>query len=240
MRLVAWNILQGAPKRGPQVASALLAHSPDLVILTEFHPVKSRPIAHALESAGLRHQLAAPAGYGYEVFMASRAPLRAQPQADESVAGGYLEAEHPEQRMVVAGVYVPVIAAVPLAEKRRFWGKLHDAAHRHRDRPYLVIGDWNTGDFPLDKEQPTRAFTCTREYRQMKELGFEEAWRSLNDEQREYTWTSNRGHGFRIDHAFLSPMLRPRLVGARYSHDERYAKISDHSVMIVELLSAAP
>ena len=33
MRIVAWNILQGARKRATRVASAILAHRPDLVVL---------------------------------------------------------------------------------------------------------------------------------------------------------------------------------------------------------------
>jgi exodeoxyribonuclease III len=62
-----------------------------------------------------------------------------------------------------------------------------------------------------------------------------EAWRTLNGDQREYSWISNRHHGFRIDHAFPSPALLPRLIGAKYSHTERQQKISDHSLLIVEL-----
>ncbi len=149
------------------------------------------------------------------------------------------EVEVEGEDLVVAGVYVPVISAVPLTEKRRFWGLLHDAASRHKNSAYGMLGDWNTGDVPLDKAEAGSPFTCTKEYRHMQDLGFEEAWRALNGDQREFTWTSNRGNGFRIDHAFLSPLARRRLVTARYSHDERMAKISDHSVLIVDLEAAA-
>jgi exonuclease III len=153
--------------------------------------------------------------------------------------GGYLEAGIESRNLIIAGVYVPVIRAVPLAEKRRFWSMLHAAALRNVDLPYLVTGDWNTGDFPLDKETPGGPLSCWREFRRMKELGFDEAWRTLNGERREYTWRSNRGTGFRIDHAFVSPGLGRRLVAAQYSHREREAKISDHSLMIVDLTAAA-
>ena len=71
MRLVSWNIRQGAPTRNALVAEALLAHEPSLVVLTEFHPERSRPIAQALARAGLEHQAASAAGYGLEVFIAS-------------------------------------------------------------------------------------------------------------------------------------------------------------------------
>ena len=241
MRIVSWNIQQGAPNRGSRVTDALLAHQPSLVILTEFHPDRSRPIAEALQRAGFEHQVAADAGRGFQVFMASRLPLHGLETlaGQQPAIGGYVEVEVESEGLTVAGVYVPVISAVRLQQKRRFWGMLHEAAKRHRETAYVVLGDWNTGDMPLDKEVAGSPFSCTREYRQMKELGYEEAWRLLNGEHCEFTWTSNRRNGFRIDHAFLSPPARQRLLNARYSHMERLTKISDHSVMIVDLAAAA-
>lgn len=55
----------------------------------------------------------------------------------------------------------------------------------------------------------------------------------------EWTWYSKRkggarGNGFRLDHAFATPSLAPR-ISCRYSHVEREAGISDHSIMIVEI-----
>jgi exonuclease III len=241
LRLVAWNILQGAPKRATAVATAILDHEPDVVVLTEYHPDRSRPVGNALSAAGLRHQLSAPAGYGYEVFVASRLSLEAVEGGarPSGGVGGYLEVQAPGYDVVIAGVYVPVISAVPLAEKRAFWGFLHQAASHNLAKPYVLIGDFNTGDFPMDKENPGRPFSCTPEYRQMSELGMVEAWRALNGELREYSWRSNQGAEFRIDHAFVSPSLRARLVAARYSHREREAKISDHSVLIVQFAQVA-
>ena len=92
--------------------------------------------------------------------------------------GGYVEVDVPEHNTVVAGVYVPVVSSIGLREKRQFWAGLQAAAQQYRNKPYLVTGDWNTGDFPFDKEHPTRKFSCTAEYRRLSELGFEEAWRA--------------------------------------------------------------
>jgi exonuclease III len=220
---------------------ALLAHDPELVVLTEFHPVRSAAVAEGLGEAGFAHLTHSEAGYGYQVLLASKLPLSGRLALDPTSypVGGYVQATITGMDIVVAGVYVPVISAVPLKEKRRFWAMLHERAAQNRDHPYLVIGDWNTGDFPLDKESAGRPFSCTREYRQMADLGFDEAWRSLNPATREFTWWSNQGTGFRIDHAFVSPALRSRLLNARYSHREREARVSDHSVMVVDLAAAA-
>ena len=214
-----------------------MGKAPDVVALTEYHPESSHFIAEQLAESGLSHQTSAEAGYGYAVFLASRWPLGTQspPQGVAHSVGGYVEAEILGADLIVAGVYVPVISAVPLAEKRRFWGMLHEAGTRHMGRAYMSIGDWNTGDFPLDKEAAGRPFSCTAEYRRMTTLGLTEAWRSVNGERQEYSWRSNRKTGFRIDHAFLTPPLRSRLVDAHYSHQEREAKVSDHSMLIVDL-----
>jgi exodeoxyribonuclease III len=241
LRLLAWNILQGAPKRAGHVAAAILEHDPDVVVLTEYHPERSSSVATALSDAGLPHHASASAGYGYEVFVASSTRLEASAggHGHDAAIGGYVEVWAPAHELIIAGAYVPVISAVPLSEKRAFWRRLHEAASRNLTRPYVLIGDFNTGDYPMDKEQPGRPFSCTPEYQRMGELGMVEAWRTLNAEIREYSWRSNRGAGFRIDHAFLSPPLRARLAGARYSHREREARISDHSILIIEFARVA-
>lgn len=240
MRILAWNIRQGAPTRGDRVVSALMAHRPDVVVLTEFHSVRSRRIGELLAAAGLGNSVSAPAGFGYEVFVGSNTQIRRCSTPDAAMhLGGYVEVDVPEHNTVVAGVYVPVLSSIGLREKRQFWAGLQAAAQQYRNKPYLVTGDWNTGDFPFDKEHPTRQFSCTAEYRRLSELGFEEAWRSLNGDRLEFSWRSNQGHGFRIDHAFVSAALRPRLVAARYSHAERTAGISDHSILIIELANNA-
>ena len=42
------------------------------------------------------------------------------------------------------------------------------------------------------------------------------------------------GNGFRLDHAFVTPALLPSVGRCWYSHGEREAGISDHSILMVE------
>jgi exonuclease III len=69
----------------------------------------------------------------------------------------------------------------------------------------------------------------------LSELGWVDAWRRFHPGETEWTWGSNHGNGFRVDHAFASPALADRLRGCRYSHAERQAKVSDHSMVLVEV-----
>jgi len=63
---------------------------------------------------------------------------------------------------------------------------------------------------------------------------------SRNPGVTECTWYSKlkrgaRGNGFRLDHAFATPSLTPHIISCRYSHAEREAGTSDHSIVIVEI-----
>ena len=58
---------------------------------------------------------------------------------------------------------------------------------------------------------------------------------AASSRRREYSWYSTRGTGFRIDHAFLSPLLAARAGSIRYSDEERLAGLSDHSSLILDL-----
>ena len=56
----------------------------------------------------------------------------------------------------------------------------------------------------------------------------------------EWTWYSMlkgsaRGNGFRLDHCFATPSLVPRIASCWYSHGEREAGVSDHSLVIVDV-----
>ena len=101
------------------------------------------------------------------------------------------------------------------------------------ERPCVLIGDWNSGRHYLDEAGAT--LYGAAEFEAMTGAGWTDAWRSLRPDAREYTWYSNYGNGFRLDHAFLSPSLAPRLVSSTYRHETRAHGVTDHSALVVEL-----
>jgi hypothetical protein len=80
-----------------------------------------------------------------------------------------------------------------------------------------------------------KSFVCAEHFTRLSELGWTDLWRHFNPGATEWTWRSHQGNGFRVDHAFASPALLPRVRACRYSHVEREARISDHSIVIVEM-----
>ena len=69
----------------------------------------------------------------------------------------------------------------------------------------------------------------------MEEVGAIDAWRLINKDKTEYTWYSNAGNGFRIDHCYISQSLKDRVKDCFYIHETREKKYSDHSLMSIEL-----
>ncbi len=72
----------------------------------------------------------------------------------------------------------------------------------------------------------------------LRELGYRDAYRALHGygaREPSWTWRQIAGHqgGWRIDHLFVSPQLRP--IACRYHHSWRDQGLSDHSALEADL-----
>jgi len=120
----------------------------------------------------------------------------------------------------------------PLA-KVPYWEALIAALSAQSATRALAIGDFNICRAYLDE---AGAIDPTAHYMDaIEQIGFRDLWRHRYPERREYSWFSTRSNGFRIEHAFLSQDLATAAVTIHYSHEERVARISDHSPLILEL-----
>jgi exodeoxyribonuclease III len=152
-------------------------------------------------------------------------------------AGGY--------RHVTKLLPPPQRTGVLIAARRRFvelgpvcvrveepW-RLVDAFALRNAGDALAIGDFNTCRAFVD--EPGAIDATARFMDSMDAIGFRDLWRHRYPEGREFSWYSHRGNGFRIDHAFLSASLAARAGVIRYSHEERLAGLSDHSMLLLDL-----
>jgi exonuclease III len=235
MRVVALNVQHGGGRRTTAIVAALAAQQADVVVLSEFHPAgRGHALLDGLASLGLTHHASGTSpdpSQPNTVGIASRFPLvDAGPPIAEPL-NGHRILEARIEGIVIAGVYFP-----GLAPKVAFWRNVFLPYARERLAVQaLVIGDWNTGSHYLDEAGAT--LSGAAEFESMSAMGWCDAWRSLNPDGREFTWYSNMPHnnGFRLDHAFLSPSLTPRLLSARFEHETRRPGISDHSALVVDL-----
>ncbi len=237
MKLLHWNIRQGGGKRQDDIAQAICGHCPEICILVEYRPDSGTQLARRLRDNGLVHQArSVPDGKENAILLSARTPVRVTDDhaSCPAVARKWLEVELPDLGLFLGALHMPNTSEDKNGRrKREFWNAVLTMADLRRNEPYMLVGDFNTGKNGIDVEgTPLDCQDCMDA---MEELGYVEAWRHLFPTQREYTWYSQTGNGYRIDLAYLSPALRSQLLSARYSHGERVAGYSDHSPLIVEL-----
>jgi len=230
MRLLAWNIRQGGGSRLARIADALARRDADILVLSEYRGGESAVRLRArLDALGYRYvtKLTRPPSRN-GVLIAARCSFREHGSVGSGLPEPYrmVSAEFPSFRL--SGVYMPnLLAKIP------YWEALIASLSRERRGRALAIGDFNTCRPYVDE---AGAIDATAYYMDTIEgIGFCDLWRRRHPTGREYSWFSTRGNGFRIDHAFLSRGLAARAGTISYSHDERIARLSDHSPLILEL-----
>ena len=245
MKLLSWNIQHGGGTRDVRIVGAIAEHNPDLIALTEFRARSGMPLCQAFGANGWPHIISSnPKGTDNGICVLSRTPLSSRdpnPAPPEN-AVRWLELELPEQNFGVLVVHI--VSAVPGTKdpeglaKVRFWEALLRTAEERAAEPLLILGDLNTGIHGVDEEGAT--FLCADQFARLAALGWVDVWRHFHGDATEYTWYSlpRAGappSGFRLDHAFATPALLPRIRACRYSHGEREQKVSDHSLLLLEI-----
>jgi exonuclease III len=230
VRLLAWNIRQGGGARIGAIAAALSRHDADIVVLSEYRGGEAGlRLVEALAALGYRHTTGPPPPPGCNgVLIAARARLHAHRALSAELPEPYklVWAEFPGLRL--CGVCMP-----NLKRKIPYWEALIDALGGAPDGSALAIGDFNTCRAYVDEAGAIDALAHYMD--RIEAIGFCDLWRRRYPDGREYSWYSTRGNGFRIDHAFLSSALAARAGAVRYSHEERLARLSDHSPLILDL-----
>jgi exonuclease III len=230
MRLLAWNIRQGGGSRLPRIAEALKRHDADIVILSEY---RGGPSAHrlcaALHVLGYRHATTVvPPPSRNGVLVAARCPFREHGAVNMRLPEPYRMVSVEFAMFRLVGIYMPNLLA-----KLPYWEALIAALSSESAGSALAIGDFNTCRAYLDE---AGAIDATAHYMDaIEQIGFHDLWRHRYPDRREYSWFSTRNNGFRIDHAFLSKDLAACAGIVHYSHEERIARLSDHSPLILEL-----
>ena len=230
MRLLAWNIRQGGGSRLTAICEALARHDADVLVLSEYRGGDAAlRLCEALDRLRYLHRTALRPPPGKNgVLVAARRRFRTHAALDDTLPEPYRLLEVEIGRLSLCAVYMPnLLAKVP------YWEAVVAALTMRVDGHALAIGDFNTCRAHVD--EPGAIDKCAYFMDRVVELGFCDLWRHRYPEGREFSWYSHRGNGFRIDHAFLSPALTKRAKTVRYSHQERLAGLSDHSVLILDL-----
>lgn len=228
MKIATWNLRHGGGSRIRAICNVVRDLSTfDVLIFTEFRENKNAStLKKQCELLGFVHLFSSvnePKKNG--VLVASKAKMSA------STAPELLEHQH---RVVIAeigrihlyGCYFPQREA-----KEALFHFLQKQATTNL--PIVVTGDINTGLHFKDEQRAS--FYCAEHFEALLKSGLSDAYRHLHPDKAEFSWYSNVGNGFRIDHFLVSDSMVDQVLGCEYLHEPREQKSSDHSVMALHL-----
>jgi exonuclease III len=245
LKLIAWNIQHGGGARLERIVEEISAYDPDVVAVTEFRQRPGIGLCAALKDRGLVYAATTnPTGNqnGIAVFSRVRLHCAHKRPAPRDYRARWLDVNLLDDGFGIGVLHIMAAGSSkthPMnIAKVQFWNAVLRAAKARIHEPFLLIGDWNTGAHRVDEAGKT--YVCSEHFCRLSDLGWTDIWRLHNPSRTEWTWYSTlkggvRGNGFRLDHAFATPPLMPRITGCEYSHREREARVSDHSMVIVEI-----
>lgn len=231
MRIVSWNILQGGGKRIHGICDALKGFEADVLVLQEYrHGKTSNELIDTVSVMGLTQQYSnASSARKNSVLIASRYPMSCEPWDPTLDACLAIRADVKfEQQMIslFAGHLPHKKAQVP------YWNKLLDSVEV-LDSAGMIIGDLNCG-IPFEDSE-TKTFDNTHLFQALLKQGWIDSWRSRYPNNREFSWISSRGNGYRYDHCLSTTQLDSRIKLVKYDHSVRESGLSDHSALVMQL-----
>ena len=229
-KILTWNLRHGGGSRVTMIIETLKLHSnATTIILTEFRNNENASIIQSsLSESGFIHQFTTTAEpTKNSVLIASKENFKSKTFPEL--------AEH-SQRVIkvfndnfsIYGCYFP-----GQDNKKYIFDFLLKEIKQQPTSKIIITGDINTGKHFIDEKGAT--FFHSDYINKIEEHNFFDAWRHFHHDKKEYTWFSNAGNGFRLDHFFVHNNLKEKVVSCNYIHDYREEKISDHSMMLLEL-----
>lgn len=230
MKIVEWNIRQGGGTRIDQIIGNILNHDSDYYVLTEYRNNENgRKLIESMAKNGYVHHFALPADKNKNtVMIGSKHNFSTTVFYEELQDEYYRVLKIESDELILYGTYFP-----QKNEKKKIFEFLLKEIAVETTKPTIVIGDFNTGKPFVDELKNT--FYCSKYMDFIEQCGYVDAWRFIHHDEREYTWFSNKGNGFRVDHAFINANYKNNIVECYYSHDERIHKLSDHSMMEIKI-----
>ena len=163
------------------------------------------------------------------------------------VEGRYIQADF--GNLSIVSVYLPSGSSGEerQAAKYRFmdWMTPFLQAAKFDGREYIFCGDWNIVHKEIDIKNwksNQKNSGCLPEERAwisklFDEVGYVDVFRTLNQNEGQYTWWSNRGQaraknvGWRIDYQIATPGIATRATSERIYKDKWF---SDHAPLIID------
>jgi len=230
MKVIALNIRHGGGNRIKSIVPILVQSKADIIVLTEFRfNNNSHIVRKLLKKEGYAHTTCsfkdpktnAVAVYSKLTFTKSRL-IEIDPQD--------------KHRLLILDFGEFTLIPVYFAQKEKKKGLfnfLYKYLSNQLNKKICVIGDFNTG-LPFEDEADN-TFYCVNEFKNLLTIPLIDSWRSRNKHTKEFSWYSNSGAGFRIDHILSTPTMDQAIQSIGYDHNPRTKKATDHSLIFFSI-----
>jgi len=215
---------------------AVASLGPDVIVLNEYvHRDSRQPFLEQLAESGFPHWQVShvtPLGENH-VLIASRAPIEVgsirAPDIAPSVPSNFLHIRLPHEGCEILGLRVPDYSK-QRTKQRECWDWIIETAATVKDRPFVLIGDFNT-----DPRYPR--FMCGDCIGKLIEGG----WQLATPTDGASYWTVNDRTPCRIGHAFVTQHFK--VLNARYVTEfgalgilgSTKDALSDHAILLIEI-----
>lgn len=238
MKLLTWNINHRTFNRKIpyHMAEAIASLTPDVIVLTEYVPGSSHQrFVEQLDSYGFTHHIMSKRVLKEnQVFIAANTTLEsgnilAPKNIEKSVPSNVLHVHLPVISFDILGLRVPDYGN-KFKIKRKNWDWIMMIAAENKDRPFVIMGDFNT-----DPEyQPAK---CGDRISKL----VDEGWQLAMPKSGASYWDIKNGNGKRLDHAFVSrhfDILDAKYISESGSYvfaGKKSEAMSDHAALLLEI-----
>jgi exonuclease III len=243
LKIIAWNIQKPSKDRANEQFRWIYDMNPDVIVLTEVTLSEGFALLKTeLEMQGYEVMYSECESYFTVIAIRSYIYEHKHLNMDYfSPRVNYIEIQSPIGVISIVGVYAPTCSREDkkITSKIRFHEELYNEVIRNiwNRNPYakiMVLGDLNFLE-PDHKPIYNDFFRYYKYYRKFNEKPFKDLYRVLNPEALEYSW-SGQGLFQRLDHIFSTENILPFVNKVEYLHKPRKSKLSDHSVLYVEIV----
>jgi exodeoxyribonuclease III len=230
MKILSWNIQSGGGRRHHLIIERIVMLAPDIFIATEFRANKSGvALSNALLSL-----------YPYQANAKGETPninsvaIFSKEKFARLTCGCEKKDKHRFIRIYLNGIELVGAYFAQGKEKQSQFNHLTNDARQNGTKNRIIMGDLNTGDSDMDSENEKIGFHCEEDFKNLATKLYSDAYRYMNGQKRDYSWYSNNGYGYRIDHCLCDKALLKKVKKCYYINEWKEEGASDHALLVVD------
>lgn len=231
MRILLWNIKKGGGDRVLSIFRELNKQNADIIVLTEYrNNHNSETINKMLFSQGYIHQSFRKSkdAHADSIMICSKEP--------HSLESGLMGTKkEPFLNIKIGNLYICGMHFSFGKSQKELMNDFKTELNKFKNNAkVLMVGDLDSAKNYIDAN--AFGYKSCKKHFDLDEIGLVDCWREKNKDAVEYSYITSNGNGFRTDLMFATKNLLPAIKQCKYIHDVRENKISNHSMMVMDIL----